>query len=101
MFRSPPIRAHSDIVAKFTSLPSHGLKDPFPRSLRSATLDLASNNLICSVALTGVLALQAGRFWAEKADPDDEDAEPDSDGEDNKSGLSRGITPPPDIKQPS
>ena len=61
------------LFAKFTSLPSHQLKDPFPRSLRLATLELASNNLICSVALTGVLALQAGRFWAESSDTDDED----------------------------
>ena len=59
------------ILARFHSLPSHGLKDPFPRSLRQSTLDLASNNLICSVALTGVLALQAGRFWAETSDSDD------------------------------
>jgi len=63
------------LFAWFTSLPSHQLKDPFPRSLRSATLELASNNLICSVALTGVLALQAGRWWAERADVDDEEEE--------------------------
>jgi hypothetical protein len=42
--------------------------------LRHATLELASNNLICSVALTGVLALQAGRFWAESSEEDDFDA---------------------------
>lgn len=48
------------------------MQDPFPRLLRPATLELASNNLICSVALTGVLALQAGRFWAESADADDD-----------------------------
>lgn len=59
------------LLAKFSSLPSHQLKDPFPRSLRLATLELASNNLICSVALTGVLALQAGRLWAESADAED------------------------------
>jgi hypothetical protein len=47
--------------------------DPFPRPLRHLTLELASNNLICSVALTGVLVLQAGRFWAEM--PDEEDME--------------------------
>ena len=34
-------------------------------------MELASSNLICSVALTGVLALQAGRLWAERADDDD------------------------------
>ncbi|KAJ7470683.1 Shr3 amino acid permease chaperone [Mycena latifolia] len=56
------------ILAKFSTLPTHQLKDPFPGSLRSATLDLASNHLMCSVALTGVLVLQAGRFWAERSD---------------------------------
>jgi hypothetical protein len=71
------------LFAWFTSLPTHQLKDPFPRSLRSATLELASNNLICSVALTGVLALQAGRWWAERADADDEEEEahPETDAE--------------------
>jgi len=53
-------------------LPTHQLKDPFPRALRHATLELASNNLICSVALTGVLALQAGRFWVESSEEDDD-----------------------------
>ncbi|KAG6889302.1 hypothetical protein C0995_001958 [Termitomyces sp. Mi166 len=60
------------LFAQFSALPDHQLKDPFPRSLRLVTLELASNNLICSVALTGVLALQAGRFWAENSDADDE-----------------------------
>jgi hypothetical protein len=50
------------------------LNDPFPRALRNPTLELASSNLICSVALTGVLALQAGRLWAERADDDSDDA---------------------------
>ncbi|KAF8628476.1 hypothetical protein AX15_003987 [Amanita polypyramis BW_CC] len=62
-----------NIFASFTALPSHQLKDPFPRALRHATLELASNNLICSVALTGVLALQAGRFWAESSEEEDLD----------------------------
>jgi len=62
------------ILAKFSTLPAHQLKDPFPDALRSATLDLASNHLMCSVALTGVLVLQAGRFWAERSD-DEEIAE--------------------------
>ncbi|KAG6878734.1 hypothetical protein C0993_011549 [Termitomyces sp. T159_Od127] len=59
------------IFAKFSTLPDHQLSDPFPRSLRLVTLELASSNLICSVALTGVLALQAGRFWAENSDTDE------------------------------
>jgi len=62
------------LLAKFNSLPTHQLKDPFPRALRNPTLELASSNLICSVALTGILALQAGRLWAERADDDDDDA---------------------------
>ncbi|KAJ8520399.1 hypothetical protein ONZ45_g2764 [Pleurotus djamor] len=72
-----------NIFAIFTSLPPHQFKDSIPRTLRIATLDLASNNLIASVALTGVLALQAGRFWAEK--PDD----------DNDAAQSRGLDKPP------
>lgn len=63
----------SDIFSLFSTLPIHQLKDPMPPTLRFATLELASNNLICSVALTGVLALQAGRFWAESADADEDD----------------------------
>ncbi|OCH89110.1 hypothetical protein OBBRIDRAFT_696828, partial [Obba rivulosa] len=43
---------------------------PFPPSLREPILDLASSHLICSVMLTGVLILQAGRWWAEQADED-------------------------------
>jgi len=61
------------IFAKYSSLPAHQLKDPFPRSLRLVTLELASTNLMCSVALTGVLALQAGRFWAESSDVDEDE----------------------------
>ncbi|KIJ68927.1 hypothetical protein HYDPIDRAFT_105458 [Hydnomerulius pinastri MD-312] len=61
-----------NLLDKFSSLPHHQAKDVFPRSLRSATLDLASNHLVCSVALTGVLILQAGRWWAELSDGDDE-----------------------------
>ncbi|KAI0806954.1 Shr3 amino acid permease chaperone [Fomes fomentarius] len=45
----------------------------FPATLREPTLELASSHLVCSVALTGVLALQAGRWWAEQADVDEDD----------------------------
>jgi hypothetical protein len=48
---------------------------PFPPTLRGPTLELASSHLICSVALTGVLLLQAGRWWAEQKDDDDDDEE--------------------------
>ncbi|KAI6162536.1 hypothetical protein EDD17DRAFT_552682 [Pisolithus thermaeus] len=61
-----------NVVAKFSSLPHYQIDEPFPRPLRSPTLDLASNHLICSVALTGILILQAGRWWAELSDGDDE-----------------------------
>ena len=46
---------------------------PFPLTLKGPTLDLASSHLVCSVALTGVLVLQAGRWWAEQRDEDDEE----------------------------
>ncbi|KAF8797974.1 hypothetical protein BYT27DRAFT_7203662 [Phlegmacium glaucopus] len=84
------------LFAKFTSLPTHQLKDPFPRALRNPTLELASNNLICSVALTGVLALQAGRLWAERADDDDDD-DVVVETEEAKGTRSRGKTP--DIRE--
>ncbi|KAG2157388.1 Shr3 amino acid permease chaperone [Suillus clintonianus] len=62
-----------NLMDKFTAIPPHYVKDAFPRSLKIPTLDLASNHLVCSVALTGVLILQAGRWWAELADSDDEE----------------------------
>ncbi|GJE98147.1 Shr3 amino acid permease chaperone [Phanerochaete sordida] len=49
---------------------------PFPPSLRGPTLELASSHLMCCVALTGVLVLQAGRWWAEQKDLDDDEDEP-------------------------
>ncbi|KAI6150275.1 hypothetical protein BKA82DRAFT_4113747 [Pisolithus tinctorius] len=52
----------SAVVAKFSSLPHYRIDEPFPRLLRSSTLELASNHLICS----------AGRWWAELSDGDDE-----------------------------
>ncbi|KAG7092312.1 hypothetical protein E1B28_008674 [Marasmius oreades] len=71
----PTLRTH------FTSLPPHQLNDALPQDLRAPVLDLASSHLICSVTLTGVLALQAGRFWAEKTDDegDEEFVELDTD----------------------
>ncbi|KAF8894515.1 Shr3 amino acid permease chaperone [Infundibulicybe gibba] len=80
-----------NISAKFASIPTHHLLDPFPRALRNTTLELASSNLICSVALTGVLALQAGRFWAENAEEDDT-----AYGDGTEDQLSRPDTP--DVK---
>ncbi|TFK29885.1 hypothetical protein FA15DRAFT_581331 [Coprinopsis marcescibilis] len=61
------------IASDFTSLPTPFSDGSFPQALRNTTLELASNHLVCSVALTGVLALQAGRYWAERADEDDDD----------------------------
>ncbi|KAF8902085.1 Shr3 amino acid permease chaperone [Gymnopilus junonius] len=82
------------IFSLFSSLPTHQMNDPIPRALRTATLDLASNNLICSVALTGVLALQAGRFWAESGEEDeDEDFVVVEAEESQKGRKSRGKTP--------
>ena len=54
---------------------------PFPASLKGPTLELASSHLACSVALTGVIALQAGRWWAEMYDADEEQA---ADGEEEE-----------------
>ncbi|KAJ8078622.1 hypothetical protein PM082_012905 [Marasmius tenuissimus] len=81
------------LYTHFTSLPAHQLSDAIPQGLRTPILDLASSHLICSVTLTGVLALQAGRFWAEKADEEDYGLiEPDTDYRPTPS-QSRGKTP--------
>ena len=64
----------SGIFTNYVALPpDHGAK--FPPDLRTPTLELASSHLVCSVALTGVLALQTGRWWAERADDDANAAE--------------------------
>ncbi|KAJ3932026.1 MAG: Shr3 amino acid permease chaperone [Lentinula lateritia] len=59
------------IFTVFKDLPPHPKTDTVPQELQLAFFDLASNNLVRSVALTGVLGLQAGRFWTECADDDD------------------------------
>ncbi|TDL27610.1 hypothetical protein BD410DRAFT_683306, partial [Rickenella mellea] len=68
-----------DFTQTFTRIPAPPLPNAtpgsftFPSKLKDSVLNLASANLVCSVALTGVLALQAGRWWAELGDSDDED----------------------------
>lgn len=62
-----------NIRLNFISLPP--FSPIFPSKLRTPTLELASSHLVCSVALTGVLALQAGRWWAENNNDGDEDHE--------------------------
>jgi hypothetical protein len=47
------------------SLKANASTDTFPTYLRKPTLDLASSHLVCSVALTGVVILQAGKWWAD------------------------------------
>jgi len=58
------------IFSNYVVLPPDLPGAKFPPDLRTPTLGLASSHLICSVALTGVLALQMGRWWAERADDD-------------------------------
>lgn len=53
----------------------------FPPELRQPTLELASSHLVCSVMLTGVLFLQACRWWAEQDDDVDESLLADGDGD--------------------
>lgn len=63
-----------DIINNFKPLPLPMASHPlFPPSLREPTLELATSHLVCSVALTGVLVLQAGRWWAEQKDDDEEE----------------------------
>jgi len=59
-----------NIFTNYVVLPPDLPGAMFPPDLRTPTLGLASSHLICSVALTGVLALQTGRWWAERADDD-------------------------------
>ena len=81
-------RLHSDLFEHFATLPLPFVRaepttspagnptlPPFPPSLRNPTMEIASTHLVCSVALTGVLALQAGRWWAEQKDIDEDDDE--------------------------
>ena len=63
------------IFTNYVALPPDHPGAKFPPDLRTPTLGLASSHLICSVALTGVLALQTGRWWAERADDDANTAE--------------------------
>ena len=65
----------SGIFTNYVALPPYHPGAKFPPGLRTPTLGLASSHLICSVALTGVLALQTGRWWAERADDDANAAE--------------------------
>jgi hypothetical protein len=60
----------SGIFTNYVALPPDHPGAKFPPDLRTPTLGLASSHLVCSVALTGVLALQTGRWWAERADDD-------------------------------
>lgn len=77
----------TDLFANFSTLPlpfssaiTAAKLPPFPPTLREPTLELASSHLVCSVVLTGVLALQAGRWWAEQADVDEDDGPDGEDG---------------------
>ena len=47
--------------------------ESIPDATRAATLELASSHLVCSVALTGVLILQAARYWVESPDGEGEE----------------------------
>ena len=85
----------ADLSANFSALPLP-FADPavsaaalFPRSLREPTLELASSHLVCSVVLTGVLALQAGRWWAEQADVDEDDEDEIDDAADTGADTDR------------
>jgi len=63
----------STLPLPFSASTSADSLPPFPPTLRLPTLELASSHLVCSVSLTGVLALQAGRWWAEQKDIEDDD----------------------------
>ncbi|KAI5899699.1 uncharacterized protein SCHCODRAFT_02682678 [Schizophyllum commune H4-8] len=61
------------IIKNFETIPPHEPDAIVPKTLRTAVIDLASNHLMCSVALTGVLALQAGRQWVQRSAREDQE----------------------------
>jgi hypothetical protein len=84
----------SGIFTNYVALPADHPGAKFPADLRTPTLGLASSHLICSVALTGVLALQTGRWWAERAD-DDANAAEELSASGHGSGEKEGSKPGP------
>ena len=101
LVHSSHTRSFTGIFTNYVVLPPDLPGAKFPPDLRTPTLGLASSHLICSVALTGVLALQTGRWWAERADDDAGTAETLSSGrgsgekEGNK--LESKITAPAEV----
>lgn len=68
-----PSTLHAAYDETFSSLePGANHTGPAPALIRAEVLNLASANLVCSVALTGVMALQAARWWADHSEPEDE-----------------------------
>ncbi|EIM90293.1 uncharacterized protein STEHIDRAFT_44068, partial [Stereum hirsutum FP-91666 SS1] len=76
-----------NLLSNFSTLSPSISTASFPEALKVATLDLASKHLVCSVALTGVMVFQAGRWWAER---DDEDEEESLRGEESRSDSRAG-----------
>lgn len=72
--RSKPhirLTVHIALRDDFTQAPILVTLNPpqgFPTYLKKPTLDLAISHLICSVIMTGVLFLQAGKWWADGED---------------------------------
>ena len=94
-YLSFPSQSPSVSMAPSGSAPTHPSSGipPFPAYLRGPTLQLASSHLVCSVVLTGVILLQAGRWWAEQADEDGDDEGMLEDGE--EATTTRETTPAP------
>lgn len=56
-------------LQQFAVLPPFARNLPtFPPHLKDPTVELASSHLVVSVALTGVMILQAARYWVEGED---------------------------------
>lgn len=60
-----PLLVLIDIDRLAERIPQYG---SFPPDLKKSTLEIATKNLVCSVALTGVMLLQAGRQTSENKD---------------------------------
>nr|XP_019012358.1 uncharacterized protein I206_03205 [Kwoniella pini CBS 10737]OCF51139.1 hypothetical protein I206_03205 [Kwoniella pini CBS 10737] len=54
-----------------TSLPNSISKDKSYPELVTAVRDLATNNIMTAVMLTGIMLLQAGRYYSKRADEND------------------------------
>ncbi|KAH9842560.1 Shr3 amino acid permease chaperone [Rhodofomes roseus] len=91
--QTPSISGSTSQHSPSASLP------PFPAYLHEPTFQLASSHLVCSVMLTGVILLQAGRWWAEQADEDGDDDDAMVEDGEEPTTTREGTPTPPESKK--